>query len=136
MDALVDRPDRLPNTFTMNLDGPNDLARVRARLADAAAGLGLSGTRIDEFSVALSEIATNALRHGSGAATITVTSGDTSLIAEVRDQGTGLTGTPPSALPQHSQTSGRGLWLARQLCDDLDIASSPSGTTVRITMRL
>lgn len=136
MDAPVDRPDRIPGTVTMGLDGPNDLERIRARLSDTAAGLDMPSDRIDELSVALSEVATNAIVHGSGAATISIASSETALIVEVRDRGTGLSGQLPSTVPHPTHPSGRGLWLARQLTDGLDIDSSTSGTTVRITMWL
>ena len=32
--------------------------------------------------------------------------------------------------------TGRGLWLANQLCNLVQIRSSPEGTTVRLHMRL
>jgi anti-sigma regulatory factor (Ser/Thr protein kinase) len=34
--------------------------------------------------------------------------------------------------PAHDQEGGRGLYLVHQLCDLVQLRSSPSGTTVRV----
>ncbi len=41
--------------------------------------------------------------------------------------------------PAHGQDLGRGgmgLWLARKLCDHVDLSSDPRGTTVRLATAL
>ena len=46
----------------------------------------------------------------------------------------------PSRLGRHrpdpTEEGGRGLWIANQLCDDVDIASGAEGTRVRLRMAL
>jgi anti-sigma regulatory factor (Ser/Thr protein kinase) len=39
-------------------------------------------------------------------------------------------------VPEPGQLGGRGLWLANQLCDLVQIRCSPAGATVRLRMRL
>jgi anti-sigma regulatory factor (Ser/Thr protein kinase) len=39
-------------------------------------------------------------------------------------------------LPDGEQEGGRGLWLINQLCDLVQLRSSPEGTSVRMSMRL
>lgn len=135
MDQPVDRQHHSV-IATMAVLGADDLARARGLLGDTAAHVGLPGDRIDRFTVALSEIATNAILHGSGSATVTISGSASNITVEVRDHGTGLrTGSRP-ALPHPTEVGGRGLWLAEHLCDDVDIDTSASGTTVRMTMRL
>jgi anti-sigma regulatory factor (Ser/Thr protein kinase) len=121
---------------SMWLDGADDIARARQLVADAAAGIGLPPDGVDRLTVALSEVATNAVVHGGGAARIRVTGGRGEVAVEVRDRGSGM--PPPSvAVPvPPGRLSGRGLWLAGQLCDGVDIRPSDTGTTVRLTMRL
>jgi len=137
MDQPVDRQHYLPVIATMAVLGADDLARARGLLGVTAAHVGLPGDRIDRFAVALSEIATNAILHGSGSATVTITSSDTALIVEVRDRGTGLRTDSRPALPHPTQIGGRGLWLAEHLCDNVDFdSSSGGGTTIRMSMRL
>jgi anti-sigma regulatory factor (Ser/Thr protein kinase) len=58
---------------------------------------------------------------------------DDRVICEVRDHGFGL--TDPLAgyrLPELDSTSGRGLWLARQLVDLVEVRSGRSGSTFRL----
>jgi serine/threonine-protein kinase RsbW len=136
MDQPMERPDQPPVVATMTVHGVDDLAPARRLLAETAVAVGLPADRIDGFTVALSEVVTNAIRHGDGSATMTITSSEASLTVKVRDHGTGLK-TPPSPTPPHpSQLSGRGMWLAEQLCDQVQIDSSTQGTTVQLTMRL
>ena len=136
MDRPAGGPDHLPVVATMRVYGADDLARARRLLAHTAAGFGLPADRIEQFAVAVNEVATNALVHGNGIGTITITGNDTAITVEVRDYGAGLSAGPGTGLPHPTDIGGRGLWLARQLCDHLDISSSTSGTTVRLAMLL
>ncbi len=136
MDQPVDRPNHLPVVATMTVNGAHDLERARQLLGHAGADVGLPTDRIHQFTVALSEVATNAILHANGSATMTITSSGTALMVEVRDHGTGLRTNPRPALPHPTQIGGRGLWLAEQLCDAIDINSSTGGTTIRMIMRL
>jgi anti-sigma regulatory factor (Ser/Thr protein kinase) len=65
-----------------------------------------------------------------------ITSDEATVTVEVQDHGSGLQILPQHTPPHPTQIDGRGLWLVRQLCDQVDISSSPNGTTVRLTMRL
>jgi anti-sigma regulatory factor (Ser/Thr protein kinase) len=130
------RPDHLPVMATLRVHGAGDLVRARRLLADTAAMAGLDSDRIEQFAVALSEVATNAILHGDGTATVMITSDEATVTVEVQDHGSGLQILPQHTPPHPTQIDGRGLWLVRQLCDQVDISSSPNGTTVRLTMRL
>jgi serine/threonine-protein kinase RsbW len=136
MDRPVDGPDHFPVVATMRVHGADDLVRARRLVATTAAGLGLGADRIEQFTIAVNEVATNALVHGSGNGTITVTGSETAITVEVRDHGAGLGATPGPDMPHPTDIGGRGLWLARQFCDHLEISSSTSGTTVLLAMRL
>ncbi len=136
MNQPVDRPDQPPVVATMTVHGADELAPARRLLTDSAIAVGLSADRIERFTIALSEVVTNALQHGDGSAVITIIGSATALIVQVRDHGPGLRTSQRAALPEPTQIGGRGLWLAHQLCDQVDIDSSPSGTTARMTMRL
>jgi serine/threonine-protein kinase RsbW len=136
MDQPVDRPDQHPVVATMAVHGADGVAPARRLLADTAVTVGLPADRIERFTVALSEIVTNAIRHGNGSATMTITSNGSTLTVNVRDHGPGLKAQSSRALPPATQVSGRGLWLAEQLCDQVHIDSSNHGTIVQLTMRL
>lgn len=118
------------------LDGVDDLARARRLMANVAGRIGLHPDRVDRLTVALSEVATNAVVHGGGSATVLITGGRGELAVEVRDGGSGSPPASVRAPVPPTELSGRGLWLADQLCDRVDIRASDAGTTVRLTMRM
>lgn len=95
-----------------------------------AAGLhaGLRSRAVEDLLISVSEVATNAIRHGGGSGTITVRRFPGELLTEIRDSGPGL----PEDVASGGVPAGGGLWLTRLLCRRLDISSSTSGVTVRI----
>jgi prepilin-type processing-associated H-X9-DG protein len=113
-----------------------DLEPLRKVVAGLAAAAGLDRPRVDRLVLAFSEIATNALLHGGGDATVWFADGGAAVVVTVHDSGRGSFPPASAARPDPEQVGGRGLWLARRLCDDVAIDSDPGGTTVRLTMRL
>ncbi len=91
----------------------------------------------DDLVIALSEIVTNSLRHGRGRAELRVWTGAGVLTCEVSDDGEGLddplTGYRP---PVPDLPGGRGLWIARQLCDRLAVSRRDGATVVRFAVAL
>jgi serine/threonine-protein kinase RsbW len=111
---------------------------ARHDISGYAAAAGLNGRRLEGFVLAVNEIMTNAVRHGGGRGEIRLwrTAGD--LICQIRDSGQGAPAVRFNGyeLPPTSATGGRGLWLARRMCDSLEIESGTSGTTVHLTMAI
>jgi anti-sigma regulatory factor (Ser/Thr protein kinase) len=114
--------------------GLDELHDVRAVVAAAATAAGLSRARTDDLVVAASELAANSILHGGGRGLATVWGEDGGVFVEVADAGTitdpgvGLTRPDPAA------ASGRGLYIANRLCDEVAIDSSPTGTRIRLRM--
>jgi anti-sigma regulatory factor (Ser/Thr protein kinase) len=81
--------------------------------------------------LAVNEVATNAVEHGESEAELYLWTGH-ELVCEVHDRG--ILGDPLPGLqaPHPSHPKGRGLWIARQLCDVLHIWSDAGGTHVRM----
>lgn len=122
-----------------------DRSRVTALrhiVASAAAHAGLAGQRLEDFVVAVNELLTNAVRHGGGAGRVALWRSGASVVCEVSDHGTGLdggTGLNDTGRPQRpapDEPGGRGLWLAGELTDELEIKSGEAGTAVRIASRV
>lgn len=116
--------------------GSDDLAAVRGIVAASAASAGLDARRTHDVVVAAHEIATNSVRHGGGAGALTVWPEDGELICDFRDAGHIDDPLADRRQPCSTAIGGRGLWLANQLCDLVQIRSIPSGTQVRIHVRL
>lgn len=118
---------------TRDLVRAPDLAGVRRRITEAAGRVGLQHDDAARFTLAVNEIATNAIQHGGGAATVAITTGEGRIVVEVSDNGSGIPGSVSGELPSPDQLHGRGLWLARQLCDDVTVDSAGRGTIVRLS---
>jgi len=132
----------LDQTFTAD-----NLFSLRNAVAAHGAELGLIDLRLSDLVLLAHELASNAIRHAGADARApgrlrlwrTVEAdGRTAVVCEVSDSGPGLAdpaqaGRQPVAI---TSPNGRGLWIARQVTDRLDIASSAAGTTVTATLRL
>jgi anti-sigma regulatory factor (Ser/Thr protein kinase) len=113
------------------------ITRLRHAVSDRASGAGLAGLRLDGFVLAVNEIMTNAVRHGGGRGHLRLWVANGSVWCEVRDNGAGIAGTPAGyQLPPTTADGGRGLWLARHLCDVVTIDAGEGGTTVRLSQAI
>ncbi|WP_141566320.1 ATP-binding protein [Pseudonocardia sp. N23] len=115
------------------LDG---LAVLRRAVATLSTGAGLSTERVADFVLAVNEIASNSVEHGPGSGTLRLWSLDGQVVAEVRDAGRMQVPFPGLVAPSPTGARGRGLWLASELSDVLQVWSDGSGTVIRVTMTL
>lgn len=114
-----------------------DLPALRDKISTCAEQLGLGGRRLRELQLAATEIATNSIRHGGGHGTLRTWGEDERLVCEFRDAGYIADPLVGRRRPTPTQSGGRGLWLAQQLCDLVEIRSTPdAGTTVRLHTEL
>jgi serine/threonine-protein kinase RsbW len=112
-----------------------DLPDVRRFTATCAARAGMSAEATDDFVIAVNEIATNAVRHGSPQASLKLWLSGEALLAEVRDNGRWPPDPVPAALPSRpSEHGGMGLEVARLVCDGMQINAGSAGTAVQLRM--
>jgi anti-sigma regulatory factor (Ser/Thr protein kinase) len=116
--------------------GLAELGAVRQWLTARARLRGLSGERLDDLALALHEICTNSIRFGGGRGTLSLWSADGSLVVDVADQGRIDDLLVGRVLPPVDRLGGRGVWLANQLCDLVQIRSGEGFTQVRLHTRL
>src|SRR5262249_43499694 len=109
--------------------GP-DIPALRAAVSTLISHIGLLDGRRDDFVLAVDEILTNAVRHGGGSGRLEVWTAGDCVWFQVLDAGPGMSADSQPAKPTPTQIGGRGLWLARQLTDQLSIFSGRGGTTV------
>ena len=114
------------------LDHPAQLTDLRKAIGAHAARAGLRTSRCEDFVLAVSEVATNAVEHGIPPAAVCLWTTATSVICQVSDNGH-FTQPLAGLLPPHAnQKRARGLWMAYQLCDEL--YRWPHPTTIRLQM--
>jgi anti-sigma regulatory factor (Ser/Thr protein kinase) len=128
-----------------------DFARLRRQVAAQCAAAGLTGTRLDDFVLAVHEIAANAIVHaGAGGRLILrrAASGLRCLVADTVPKAAVSCPAPRSGGTREMASTtaepgepigadcGRGLWLAATLADELSITSGPDSTIVSLYMRL
>jgi anti-sigma regulatory factor (Ser/Thr protein kinase) len=109
-----------------------DLAGLRSvvrRLCDQAA---LNENRTDDLVLAAHELAGNSVQHAGGHGTLRTWQTGNALVIEVADTGSisdPLVGREPVL---DLAESGRGVSIANQLCDLVQVRSCDTGTTVRL----
>ena len=108
------------------------LGEVRRRVAAAAKRAGLGRHGVADLVTATSELAANSVVHGGGRGTLRLWREQEWLLVEVEDRGLIEEPLVGRVRPPISQEGGRGLWLANQLCDLVQIRSGEAGTTVRL----
>lgn len=112
--------------------GIAELGEVRDRVARAAESAGLDPRGVADLVTAASELAANSVMHGGGSGTLRLWCEGDHLLAEVEDHGLIDEPLVGRLRPTISQEGGRGLWLANQLCDLVQIRSGERGTKVRL----
>jgi anti-sigma regulatory factor (Ser/Thr protein kinase) len=144
--ALYQEPDPL-TLFEGELPAPpsdavsarfnhGDLDAVRDLVADQAGKYDFGPTRTADIVTAVNELATNAIEHGGGEGIVRVWREADAVLFEISDRGrfdAPLAGRIP---PSTSSSNGRGMWIANQLCDLLQVRSLAYGTAIRAHLRL
>jgi anti-sigma regulatory factor (Ser/Thr protein kinase) len=113
-----------------------ELGQVRRFVAAGARQGGLGLARTEDLVLAANELATNSLQHGGGSGVVRVWREDDALLCDVRDGGRIDQPLVGRVRPRPDQAGGRGVWLANQLCDLVQIRSAASGSVVRLRMSL
>jgi anti-sigma regulatory factor (Ser/Thr protein kinase) len=109
----------------------DDLPTIRRVVGSFAIDAGLDVPRTEEFVLAVNEITTNAVIHGRPPAILRLWPTDGEVVVEVTDTGDGIRDILAGQLtPPAVSQGGRGLWMARQLCDAVEVSCSETGCTV------
>ncbi len=133
VDAMFGRALPEPSAPTTELAfGPDDLAVLRAAVIGHAREAGVIPERAADVALATHELAVNSLRHGGGAGRLRLWREPDALVCEVSCRGRIEDPLVGRTAPAVTEEGGRGVWLANQLCDLVQIRSLPRGTTVRI----
>jgi anti-sigma regulatory factor (Ser/Thr protein kinase) len=126
----LEEPDGDFAELVFDVDG---LPAVRRLVLAEAARAGIEPGRAGDLVLATSEIANNSVHHGGGVGILQTWRSKDSLICEVRDSGRIADPLVGRKRPRLDQLTGRGLWLANQLCDLVQIRWEGE-TVVRLRM--
>lgn len=117
-------------------DATSDLSGLRHAVRDLLATVDGPPDVFEDFLMAIDEMTSNAVRHGSPPAHLRLWTAPGRLVATISDSGHGLNDPFAGYGPAHGEDlshGGMGLWLARQLCDHVAIRHDEHGTTVRLS---
>lgn len=132
-----DEPLTAPPLGAVALRYRDNQASVRDLAADQARRAGMAPDRVRDLVLAVGELAINTLAHTSGPGTFTIWAAGGEVICQVQDSGHITDPLAGTHLPSPLDGGGaRGLWVVNQLCDLVEIRTSPEGTTVRVHLRL
>ncbi|MYS79095.1 ATP-binding protein [Embleya scabrispora] len=119
--------------------GASDLCLVRTMVRRHADAVGLADDRPDCLVLAVHEIAACAVTVGSKPALLRCVPRAGQVVCEIHASGEEHNGCGRRAFPRLTdkhETPGRGLWIARALCDEVEVAECAQGVMVRMTMHL
>lgn len=118
-------------------DEDTDLRDLRSDLHSALASSALPVEVVEGFVFAINEVVTNAMRHGRPPMRLRLWSSPSRAVCTVTDDGPGFDDPFAGYLlasREYTSRGGLGLWLARQLCDQVSIAWTAEGFTVRLAL--
>jgi anti-sigma regulatory factor (Ser/Thr protein kinase) len=97
---------------------------------------GLDDGRVADLELALAEVVNNSVQHGGGHGVLRVWCEDGAVVCEVRDGGRIRDPLVGRRRAPWDAEHGRGLWMAHQLVDLVQVRSDRDGTVVRLQMRI
>ena len=109
-----------------------EIAGVRRRVRAACREVGMDPARADDLMLAAHELATNSVVHGGGHGDVAMWREPGALVVEVRDSGLIDDPLVGRGLLDLQSENGRGIWMANQLCELVQVRSGPYGTQVRL----
>ena len=132
-DAALPPPPETALALEFGLD---TITTVREHVERVAAQAGLAAARRADLVLAVHEIASNSILHGGGVGVARAWREDVRFVCEVADRG--YIGLPlvGRERPTSDQPGGRGVWMANQLCDLVQIRTFADGNVVRLHVRI
>jgi anti-sigma regulatory factor (Ser/Thr protein kinase) len=128
--------DSVPRIWARDV---GDFIGLRHTVAAELAPVDAPRDLIEDFLLAVDEMTSNAVRHGKPPVELRLWIAGDRIVCSIRDRGPGFDDPFAGYGPAHGDDlsrGGMGLWLARQLCDHVDISGDDDGAQVRLTVRL
>jgi anti-sigma regulatory factor (Ser/Thr protein kinase) len=125
-----DPDDPMSYTYT------TDLAAIRAVVHRYAIEAGLTEARAIDLTLAVSEVAANTVKHAKSPGSLNIWYDTKEIVCQVHDEGVITDPLAGRREPSLDALGGHGLWIVNQVCDQVEIHSDETGTTIRLHMNL
>jgi anti-sigma regulatory factor (Ser/Thr protein kinase) len=113
-----------------------DLAAVRAVVYRYAIQAGLPESRAIDLVLAVSEVAANTVRHAKSPGSLKIWYDSEEIVCQIQDEGVITDPLAGRRRPSLDARGGHGLWIVNQVCDEVEMRSDETGTTIRLHMDL
>ena len=135
----VARPDgdgALPPSGDPTYAYTTDLAAIRAVVHRYAVQAGLAEARAIDLTLAVSEVAANTIKHAKSPGSLKIWYDAKEIVCQIHDEGVITDPLAGRRQPSLEALGGHGLWIVNQVCDQVDMQSDETGTTIRLHMIL
>jgi anti-sigma regulatory factor (Ser/Thr protein kinase) len=113
-----------------------DLAAIRAVVHRYAINAGLTEARAIDLVLAVSEVAANTVRHAKSPGSLQIWHEASEIVCQLHDDGRITDPLAGRRQPSLDARGGHGLWIVNQVCDQVEMCSDETGTTIRLHMAL
>jgi anti-sigma regulatory factor (Ser/Thr protein kinase) len=113
-----------------------DLAAIRAIVHGYAIKAGLGEDRAIDLVLAVSEVAANTVRHAKSPGRLQIWYDAEEIVCQLQDEGIISDPLAGRRRPSLEARGGHGLWIVNEVCDQVEMASDETGTTIRLHMTL
>lgn len=120
----------MPYTYT------TDLAAIRAVVHRYAIQAGLTEARAIDLTLAVSEVTANTVRHAKSPGSLQIWYDAKEIICQIHDEGIITDPLAGRRQPSLDALGGHGLWIVNQVCDEVEMRSDETGTTIRLHMNV
>lgn len=125
-----------PADDPMSYTYTTDLAAIRAVVHRYAIKAGLTEARAIDLVLAVSEVAANTVRHAKSPGSLQIWYDTQEIVCQIQDEGMITDPLAGRRRPSLDARGGHGLWIVNEVCDQVEILSDETGTTIRMHMDL
>jgi anti-sigma regulatory factor (Ser/Thr protein kinase) len=125
-----------PAPGAMSYTYTTDLSAVRAIVHRFAMRAGLPESRAIDLVLAVSEVAANTVRHAKSPGSLKIWYDSEEIVCQIHDDGIIADPLAGRRRPSLEAMGGHGLWIVHEVCDEVEMHSDETGTTVRLHMEL
>ena len=123
-----------PSDDPMSYTYTTDLAAIRAVVHRYAIQAGLTEARAIDLTLAVSEVAANTVKHAKSPGSLKIWYDAKEIVCQIHDEGIITDPLAGRRQPSLDASGGHGLWIVNQVCDQVEILSDETGTTIRLHM--